>query len=157
MFEAVAQLLRDHLPTNQEYVIRNLDSMVRARQRVKLVSIVILFITSTGVFLPLEVAFNRIWGFSKNRSYLGNQIVSLLLAFACGILALASVGLAAGNELFLKFVMLGNQNIVFRAMTFIGRHGFREDAGADESGIRLQAMARLLTPPKRGTGSRDCR
>src|SRR5229473_4593445 len=39
MFDVVAQLLRDHLPTNQEFVIRNLDSMVRARQRVKFVSI----------------------------------------------------------------------------------------------------------------------
>ena len=38
MFDAVAQLLRDHLPTNQDFVIRNLDSMVRARQQVKLVS-----------------------------------------------------------------------------------------------------------------------
>jgi len=42
-----------------------------------------------------------------------------LLAFACGILALASVGLAAGNELVLSFMMRGNENIVFRAMTFI--------------------------------------
>src|SRR5207302_3098237 len=119
MFDVVAQLLRDHLPTNQEFVIRNLDAMVRARQRVKFVSIAILLITSTGVFLPLEVAFNRIWGFTRNRSYLGNQIVSLLLAFACGTLALASVGLAAGNELVLSFMMRGNENIIFRAVTFI--------------------------------------
>jgi len=67
----------------------------------------------------LEVAFNRIWGFPKNRSYLGNQIISLLLAFSCGILALASVGLAAGNELALTFMMRGNENIVFRAATFV--------------------------------------
>jgi len=72
-----------------------------------------LLITSTGVFLPLEVAFNRIWGFSKNRSYLGNQIISLLLAFSCGILALASVGMAAGNELALTFMMRGNQKHCF--------------------------------------------
>jgi len=115
----VQDLLRDHLPAGQDFVVRNLEHLVTTRRTVKMASLVILLITSTGVFLLLEVAFIRIWGFTKNRSYLGNQIVSLLLAFACGILALASVGLAAGNELFLKFVMLGNQNIVFRAMTFI--------------------------------------
>jgi YihY family inner membrane protein len=119
MSRVVVDLLKDHLPAGQDFVIRNLQSLVRTRQRVKMASLVILLITSTGVFVPLEVAFNRIWGFAKNRSYLGNQIISLVLAFACGILALASVGMAAGNELALTFMMRGNENIVFRAATFV--------------------------------------
>lgn len=119
MFNVVVDLLKDHLPAGQDFVISNLTYLVKTRQRVKMASLVILLITSTGVFVPLEVAFNRIWGFSKNRSYLGNQIISLLLAFSCGILALASIGLAAGNELALTFMMRGNENIVFRAMTFV--------------------------------------
>jgi YihY family inner membrane protein len=119
MFNVVVDLLKDHLPAGQDFVIRNLTYLVKTRQSVKMASLVILLITSTGVFVPLEVAFNRIWGFTKNRSYLGNQVISLLLAFACGILALASVGMAAGNELVLSFMMRGNENIVFRAATFI--------------------------------------
>jgi membrane protein len=119
MSNVVVDLLKDHLPAGQDFVIHNLQSLVKTRQRVKMASLVILLITSTGVFVPLEVAFNRIWGFAKNRSYLGNQIISLLLAFACGILALASVGMAAGNELVLSFMMRGNENIVFRAITFL--------------------------------------
>jgi membrane protein len=119
MSNVVVDLLRDHLPTGQDFIINNLNYLVKTRQSVKMASLVILLITSTGVFVPLEVAFNRIWGFAKNRSYLGNQIISLLLAFACGILALASVGMAAGNELVLTFMMRGNENIIFRAATFI--------------------------------------
>ena len=120
MTNVVGQLLRDHLPVGQDFVVRNLDNLVKTRQRVKMVSIVILLITSTGVFLPLEVAFNHIWGFAKNRSYLGNQIVSLALAFACGILAMASVGLAAGNQLVLRFMMFGHdRNIVFKGAMFV--------------------------------------
>ena len=117
MFDVVSQFLRDHLPTNQDFVIRSLDNLVKTRRRVKMASIVILLITSTGVFLPLEVAFNRIWGFAKNRSYLGNQFVSLLLAFACGILTLVSVVLAAGNQWALEIMMLGHRNIVFTVLT----------------------------------------
>ena len=119
MSNVVVDLLKDHLPAGQDFVIRNLQSLVKTRQRVKMASLVILLITSTGVFVPLEVAFNRIWGFAKNRSYFGNQVISLVLAFACGILALASVGMAAGNELALTFMMRGNENIVFRAATFV--------------------------------------
>ena len=120
MSNVVLQLLHDQLPVSQDYVVRNLDSMVRIRKSAKLASIVILLITSTGVFVPLEVALNRIWGFAKNRSYLGNQIVSLALALACGLLAMASVGLAAGNQLMLSTLFLGhNKNLLFRIATFI--------------------------------------
>ena len=84
MYEVVLQLLRDALPAGQEFVIRHLNSMVNSRQRVQLVSVVILLITSSGIFLPLEVALNSIWRFGKNRSFLGNQLVSFGLAFACG-------------------------------------------------------------------------
>ena len=71
MYDVVVQLLRDYLPAGQDFVIRNLNSMVNSRQRVQVVSLVILLVTSSGVFLPLEVALNRIWRFENNRSYLG--------------------------------------------------------------------------------------
>src|SRR5690242_13285203 len=118
MFNVVVALVKDHLPVAQDFVANNLSALVRARHRVRMASLIILFITSTGVFVPLEVAFNRIWGFTKNRSYLGNQIISLALAFGCGILAFTSAALAAGNQLVLT-LMMGEQNIIFRALTFL--------------------------------------
>ena len=98
MNDIILQLLRDYLPAGQDFVIRNLNVLVSARRGAQIASLAILLITSTGVFLPLEVALNRIWGFTKNRSYLGNQFVSLGLAFACGSLALLSVALTAGQQ-----------------------------------------------------------
>jgi membrane protein len=96
MYEIVLQLLRDYLPAGQDFVIRNLNALVAARNRAQLFSLVILLITSTGVFLPLEVALNRVWHFPENRSYFGNQLISLALAFASGSLALLSIALTAG-------------------------------------------------------------
>jgi YihY family inner membrane protein len=113
-------LLRDHLPAGQDFVIKNLNFLVASRRGVKLASVLILLVTSTGVFLPLEMALNQIWGFTKNRSYLGNQLVSLVLAFACGILAMASVGAAAGNVAILRLMLLGhNDNAVFKIATWV--------------------------------------
>src|ERR1700678_3804539 len=71
MYEVVVQLLRDYLPAGQDFVIRNLNAMVETRHRVEIVSLVILLVTSSGVFMPLEVALNRIWRFPENRSYFG--------------------------------------------------------------------------------------
>ena len=97
MYSVVEALLRDSLPTGQEFVIRNLNALVGTHHRAQIFSLVMLMISSTGIFLPLEVALNRVWRFSNNRSYLGNQLMSLGLVFACGLLALLSVGLTAGN------------------------------------------------------------
>jgi membrane protein len=107
MYSVVESLLRDYIPTGQEFVIRNLNVLVGAHHRAQVFSLAMLLITSTGIFLPLEVALNRIWGFRNNRSYLGNQLVSFGLVFACGSLALLSVGLTAGNVAFVKSALHG--------------------------------------------------
>ena len=82
MNDVVVQLLRDFLPAGQDFVIRNLNALVEARNRAQVASLIILLFTSTGIFMPLEVALNRIWGFPNNRSYFGNQLISLALAFS---------------------------------------------------------------------------
>ena len=119
MYDVVLQLLRDYLPAGQEFVIRNLNSMVNSRQRVQAVSLVILLVTSSGVFLPLEVALNRIWRFERNRSYLGNQLVSLGLAFACGALALLSIALTAGPVAFMELLLRGYGTGFIRLVGFL--------------------------------------
>jgi YihY family inner membrane protein len=108
MYDVVVELLRDYLPAGQDFVIRNLNAMVNSRQRVQVVSLIILLITSTGVFIPLEVALNRIWRFPNNRSYLNNQLISLGLAFSCGVLALLSIAMTAGNVTLMTFLLRGH-------------------------------------------------
>lgn len=119
MYTVVLDLLRDYLPAGQDFVIRNLNALVGARHRVQLASLLILLVTSTGIFVPLEVALNRIWGFPKNRSYLGNQLVSLALAFGCGVLALLSVALTARNIDFLTGLFGGHANFLVRLVGFV--------------------------------------
>lgn len=108
MFDVLVELLRDSLPAGQQFVIRNLTAMVNARHRAQIVSLVILLVTSTGVFMPLEVALNRIWRFPANRSYFGNQLIALGLAFGCGVLALISIAMTAGNVALMGFVLRGH-------------------------------------------------
>jgi membrane protein len=119
MYDVVVALLRDYLPTGQEFIVRNLSALANARQRAAIASLAILLITSTGVFLPLEVALNRIWGFANNRSYLGNLLVSLGLAFGCGCLALLSIGLSAGHHSLLMWLTHGQIIPPVRISTFV--------------------------------------
>lgn len=108
MYAVVENLLRDYLPMGQEFVIRNLNALVASHHRAQVFSLVMLLISSTGIFMPLEVALNRVWGFPSNRSYFGNQLIALGLAFACGSLALLSVGLTAGNVAIVRSALRGH-------------------------------------------------
>jgi membrane protein len=108
MYDVVVSLLRDYIPAGPDFVIRNLNALVGARHGAQIFSLVMLLVTSTGIFVPLEVALNRVWGFRNNRSYVSNQVISLGLAFACGFLALLSIALTAGNETMLKTVLHGH-------------------------------------------------
>lgn len=119
MSDVIKELLRDNLPAGQDFVIRNLEALASAKNKAQAFSLVMLLITSTGVFLPLEVALNRVWRFPKNRSYFGNQLMSLGLAFACGILALLSIALSAGNVKLLRFLAFGHDIFLVRILGFL--------------------------------------
>jgi YihY family inner membrane protein len=115
MEQVVGEMMENFLPTSQEFIMRNMQLLAHPHKSTQLYSIAMLLISSTGVFLPLEVALNKVWGVRENRSYIGNQIVSLGLAFAVGVLAMTSVALSAGQQSLLKWIFFGHiDNIAYR-------------------------------------------
>jgi YihY family inner membrane protein len=90
-YRTIIQLLRVNLPYGADFVVRNLEVVVQGRTRLQIVSVLMLFFTSSGVFLPLEIALNKVWGFERNRSFLKNQGLSFTLALVSGLLALCFI------------------------------------------------------------------
>lgn len=72
-------------------------------------SVFLLLFTANGIFVPLEVAFNRIWHVKANRSFLRNQIISLGLIFACGALVLASISVTTLNVQYFRQYFAASQ------------------------------------------------
>lgn len=104
MVQVIVDMLHDLLPSNQAFVVRNMSALVRPT--VQLASVVTLLISSSGVFLPLEVALNRVWGVTKNRSYFRNQVISLGVAFAVALLAITCVFVATAQTGLLTVLFL---------------------------------------------------
>lgn len=109
----IGDMLRYFLPANQDFVVRNMSLLVHPRGGVQVASVVMLLISSTGVFLPLEVALNRVWGVTKNRNYVMNLLVSLGLALAVGLLAITSIAFTAAQNEILKLLFFGKTNNIF--------------------------------------------
>jgi YihY family inner membrane protein len=94
---ALVLALGDYFPGDLgAFIIRNLTKVNHGR--FQLTSLIVLLFTANGVFEPLEVALNRAWGVTENRSYLKNQILSLFMILLCGGLALGSVLLTAVSQ-----------------------------------------------------------
>lgn len=114
MVQVIVDMLHDLLPSNQDFVVRNMSLLVRPSGGVQFASVITLLISSSGVFLPLEVALNRVWGVTKDRSYLMNQLISLGVAFAVAILAMTCVFIATAQTGLLTILFLWHtHNAVF--------------------------------------------
>ena len=118
MVQVLTELMNTVLPPDKNFVMRNMIVLAHPHKGTQLFSVFMLLVTSTGVFLPLEVALNNVWGVKENRNYLANQAVSLGLAAAVGVLILASVALTAGQKTIMSWVFFGHtDNIIFRALS----------------------------------------
>lgn len=133
MRNVVGQLMHSFLPTGQDFVMRNMALLAHPKKGAQVFSGVMLLVSSTGVFLPLEVALNKVWLVPKNRSYLANQAVSLGLAVAVGVLAMISVGISAGQQAVLGFLFFGHtENVVYQ---LVSRFLLKTLAGASSMAI----------------------
>jgi membrane protein len=117
--DAIFTALRDYFPPDiVDFIKRNLLNTPR---KLEWLSLLLLLFTANGVFEPLEVALNRIWGIRVNRSYLKNQAVSFGLIFACGSLALLSAVATALNQSWIRNVGWADA----QAQTFLGVFFFK--------------------------------
>jgi YihY family inner membrane protein len=115
LWPVVSEVMTTFLPSNQQFIMDKMQLLVHPHKSMQLYSIVMLLISSTGIFLPLEVALNSVWGVRKNRSYLRNQVVSLGLAFSVGVLALTSVAFTASQRKLFTWIFFGHvDNVVFK-------------------------------------------
>lgn len=106
--EAIILGLRSFLPEDVglvDFVIRNLQAEVASRGAVPAVSVILLLVAANGIFMPLEVAQNRLWRFPANRNYVFNQLISLCIGTTSMLMALLSSLFAAfaGPVLFSRF------------------------------------------------------
>jgi len=115
MESVVGDMMHSFLPVGQDFIMRNMQILAHPKKGTQVFSLVMLLVTSTGVFLPLEVALNSVWGVKKNRNYLHNQAVSLLLACIVGALAMLSVAFTAGQQTAVSWLFFGHtDNLAFR-------------------------------------------
>jgi membrane protein/epoxyqueuosine reductase len=119
MVNVVGKMVHYFLPSNQDWVAASLAAAA-ARQGVQWLSLVMILISCTGIFLPLEVALNQAWGVTKSRNYLMNQLVAFGLAILMVGLAMVSILLSAWQRQLLGFIFFHHtDNCVFEGISYL--------------------------------------
>ncbi|MGH9533313.1 MAG: YihY/virulence factor BrkB family protein [Terriglobales bacterium] len=105
LFRGLLTLIAAYLPIHdapnlhdRRYILDTLRAIVVHHQQAQIFSLLILLAACAGMFIPLEVALNRIWSAPRNRAYGHAWAVALGLSFACGVLSLLSASLTALSE-----------------------------------------------------------
>jgi membrane protein len=95
----IRETLREYYPEGQDFLVRNLEVSVRQYGRgLTALAVFWVLLGAAGVFVPLETAFNQLWGAREHRPYWRNQAVGLLLTGACCGLAFVFVFATAGVQ-----------------------------------------------------------
>ena len=95
--QMIIQVVNDYFPPGFGVDFQSYLMQTATQHKFSWLSVFLLLFTANGIFVPLEVAFNRIWRVKQNRSFLQNQVISLGLIFACGALVLTSVSVTTLN------------------------------------------------------------
>jgi membrane protein len=90
------------------------------RHGVQALSLIVILISCTGIFLPLEVALNQAWGVTKSRNYLFNQTIALGLALLMVGLAVGSMVINVNFDNFLGIIFLHHtDNVFYGGLTYV--------------------------------------
>ena len=113
----ILQTMREYYPQGQEFLLRNLAlSVEQDGHEMTLAAVFWILLGAAGVFIPLETAFNQLWGAARHRPYWRNQAVGLLLVTACYGLAFLFVLVTAGLQTFIQGLSLSP--ILGRALVY---------------------------------------
>jgi membrane protein len=121
MVNVVSDLVNYFLPSTAKtgFLTYNLEAVV-PRHGVQFFSLLMILVSCTGIFLPLEVALNQAWGVTKSRNYLFNQLVAFGLALLMLALALASIlSNVAAQGFFTILFFHHTDNVFFRSIGYV--------------------------------------
>ena len=115
MMDVVNEMVNYFLPsaTNSRIGLRSsMESaaIVSSRHGVQALSLVMILISCTGIFLPLEVALNQAWGVTKSRNYLYNQTIAFGLALLMVALGVGSILVNVNVDKVLAFALVHDSN-----------------------------------------------
>lgn len=87
---------------------------------VEVISVILVLVACTGIFLPLEVALNKALGVTKSRNYLYNQTIALGMAALMAVLGSVSILVNEAIQAGLAILFFNHtQNFAYEGISYV--------------------------------------
>jgi membrane protein len=90
---ALAMLLAELIPFGQDALLESVRTFSRMARSLELLSLFLIVWGSSGIFIPVEMALNRVWGRGPHRSFWKSRGLAFLMTVAGGVVVLVSIAL----------------------------------------------------------------
>ena len=90
---AVRTLLAELIPFGGDTMAASLRQITKLARGLELLSLALVVWGSSGIFMPVEMVLNRVWGGREARTFWKSRLLAFVMTTACGALALVSVAL----------------------------------------------------------------
>ncbi|MFL5518044.1 MAG: YihY/virulence factor BrkB family protein, partial [Gemmatimonadales bacterium] len=91
---ALLTLMNELIPFEHQTLATSLRSLGRSAKTLEVFSIVLVVWGSSGIFMPVEMALNRVWG-GQPRHFVHSRLLAFVMTIAGSTLAFASVALTS--------------------------------------------------------------
>jgi membrane protein len=92
---ALVALLAELIPFGQDALLASVRTFSRMARSLEVLSLALIVWGSSGIFIPVEMALNRVWGQGPHRTFWKSRALAFLMTVAGGLVVLASIALTA--------------------------------------------------------------
>jgi membrane protein len=90
---ALLALLAELIPFDQGALLQSVRTFSRMARSLEVLSLVLIVWGSSGIFIPVEMVLNRVWGQGPPRSFWKSRGLAFLMTVAGGLVVLVSIAL----------------------------------------------------------------
>jgi membrane protein len=98
MSQALLGVITELIPFGQRALASSLKSLTRYGREMQIVSLLLIVWGSSGIFMPMEMALNKVWGGRPHRAFWKSRLLAFAMTLLGGLLALASVALTLATR-----------------------------------------------------------
>jgi membrane protein/epoxyqueuosine reductase len=95
-------LVAELIPFGQQPLQTSLKSLARYGREMEIVSLLLIVWGSSGIFMPMEMALNKVWGGRPHRAFWKSRLLAFGMTLLGGLLALGSVALTLATRTWAK-------------------------------------------------------
>jgi len=99
---ALLAVLGEVIPFGQTAFATSLKSLTRIGRETEILSLLLIVWGSSGIFMPMEMALNKVWGGRPHRTFWKSRLLAFFMTLLGGLLVLVSVALTTATRTWAK-------------------------------------------------------